>query len=68
MTDTRAQRLGLEPGIKIQRDPEGDPLSRSGDPLDREITHSIAISLRRIADRMDDIASGTATIRIQNEF
>lgn len=36
---------------------------------------SIAISLmglrvavERIANRMDDIASGTATIRIQNEF
>jgi hypothetical protein len=29
---------------------------------------SIAISLKRIADRMDDLASGEATIRVQNNY
>lgn len=67
MTDTRAQRLGLEPGSTDNTEYAEGGLYKKH-PLDREIAHSIAISLKRIADRMDDIASGAATIRIQNEF
>lgn len=41
----RAQRLGLEPGSVDRR-------IESGDPMERELRHSIAISLKRIADVM----------------
>ncbi len=49
MTDSRAQRLGLEPGSVTPASEEMDGSSR---PSEREIGHSIAISLKRIADEL----------------
>ena len=40
---TRAERLGLEPASVLDNDPRGLPLPG-------EVQHSIAISLKRIAD------------------
>lgn len=62
----RSERLGLEPGsIDSQcQIAENENIRGSSRPGEREISHSIAISLKRIADRLDDIASGTASLNV----
>jgi hypothetical protein len=60
MTDkSRAERLGLEPGSVLQGAISGH------EPRDAEITHSIAISLKRIADALDGASRqrGPAQVR-----
>lgn len=56
MPQSRTERLGLEPAAV------NDYWGENAGPREAEIEHSKAISLRRIADRLDDIASGTAAL------
>lgn len=66
MTNKRAERLKLEPEATEGNAHHGDhPAWRA--PLESEIEHSKAISLKRIADALDAISNGAA-INVNNSY
>lgn len=59
----RAERLGIEPLAADHGLSQSEANASKQFPLqEREMNLSVCISLKRIADRLDDIASGAATI------
>ena len=63
--NTRANRLGIEPAAvsAFWTDREDDPDLRQEDAFESEIELSKAISLKRIADAVDEIVRGEGYIR-----
>lgn len=67
MTDqpTRAERLGLEPGSIRPVIEEMETLGSGNDgPFESEVAHSIAISLKRLADHFTQVERMTTYIRL----